>query len=191
MRRKETLIGSSRSESARDRLALIRYSHIVSSAMADLRRCAVRSADTAPFSSRQFDLLEFIAFGDREIAEAARFLGVSVASASASLRRLEQRWLAERSGDGETVRCTVEGRRVVASYRALQKEAMEKALESFGDEECREIARVLERWSLALMSIESDAGNGCLRCDGFHDPKCLLRRTRTCAVPRSAPHSKF
>lgn len=182
MRSRQSHIGPSHNASGRNRLALMRYSHIVSSAIDDIGMSAFRSASGGVLTRRQIDLLEYIAIADRSIEDAAGFLRVSRTATTSSLSRLERRGYVARSSEGAAVRCTYAGRRVVASYRRLQRQAVEKALESFGEEECAEIARVLERWSLALMSIGDESNSPCLRCDGFYDSGCLLKPTRTCAM---------
>ena len=171
----------------RSRLALIRYSHIVSSAVRDvLEREPFEAAGGGGLTPRQVDLLELIAIADRTVEAAASFMHLGATATTRSLSRLERRGLITRRGDNGNglLTCTPKGRSLIARYRTLQEEALTAAIESFGDDELDEVARVLERWSLALMAIEEKGAGPCLRCDGLYDSDCLLQHTRPCAFPK-------
>lgn len=167
---------------------LIRYSHIVSSAVHDvLESEPLEQAGGTGMTVRQFHLLEFIAVERHHIDEVAKFLRVTPPAATKAVDKLEKRGLVVRgacAGDRRLtlLACSDAGLRLVARYRALQQETLAAALSDFADEEISGLAGLLERYSRALVAAETRADGPCLRCSGYFDPDCPLRFTqRGCA----------
>ena len=164
---------------------LIRSSHIVSSAVRDILEAEpLERAGGAGMTPRQFQLLEFIALAGHHIDAVAKFLKVSPPAATKAVDKLEKRGLVVRSGWAGDRRvtllaCSDAGLRLVESYRALQQQIVGEATGGLDDSE---IARVLERYAIALIGVESRSDGPCLRCAGYYDRDCPLQYTqRGCA----------
>ena len=70
------------------------------------------------------------------------------------------------------------GRRLVRRYEALKEERLEPVLDSFSDSELAQFTRLLERFSLQLISQE-DSGEGlCLRCSAYYEEACPVNHLR-------------
>jgi DNA-binding MarR family transcriptional regulator len=172
----------------RNWLPLIRYSHIVSSAVREiLESDPLDQAGGAGMTPRQFHLLEFIALAGHHIDDVAKFLRVSPPAATKAVDKLERRGLVVRGGCAGDRRltllaCSDEGHQLVARYRTLQQETLASAMAGFDHDELSGLAAMLERYSLALISAESNADGLCLRCSGYYDRDCPLQYTqRGCA----------
>ncbi len=164
---------------------LIRYSHIVSSAVRDVLEAEpLERAGGEGMTPRQFQLLEFIALAGHHIDDVAKFLRVSPPAATRAVDKLEKRGLVVRSdcaGDRRVtlLACSERGRVLVERYRALQQETLREALAA---NDGSDIARVLEQYARALIAVETRSDGPCLRCSGWYDRDCPLQFTqRGCA----------
>ena len=167
---------------------LIRYSHIVSSAVRDLLEAEpLEQAGGAGMTPRQFQLLEFIALSGHHVDDVARFLRISPPAATKAVDKLERRGLVVRStcsGDRRLtlLACSERGQQLVERYRALQMETLAAAM---GIADRDEIASALERFARALIQLDTNAEGPCLRCSGYYDRDCPLQHTqRGCAYVR-------
>ena len=167
---------------------LIRYSHIVSSAVRDvLESEPLEQAGGAGMTPRQLQLLEFIAIDGHHIDDVAKFLRVTPPAATKAVDKLEKRGLVVRcacAGDRRltVLMCSENGLQLVDRYRTLQQETLTAALSGFGEDELNGLAALLERYSRALISAETRGNGPCLRCSGYYDRECPLQFTqRGCA----------
>lgn len=169
-------------------LPLIRYSHIVSSAVRDiLENEPLEQAGGKKLTPRQLQLLEFIAITGHHIDDVAKFLRVTPPAATKAVDQLERRGLVVRSGCAGDRRvtllgCSEAGRQLVARYRDLQQQTLAEAMDGFGADELSELAGMLERYARALIAAETRGDGFCLRCSGYYDRDCPLQFTqRGCA----------
>jgi MarR family 2-MHQ and catechol resistance regulon transcriptional repressor len=167
---------------------LVRYSHIISSAVRDvLESEPLEQAGGAGMTPRQFHLLEFIAVDGHHIDDVAKFLRVTPPAATKAVDKLEKRGLVVRcacAGDRRltVLMCSEEGLRFVDRYRTLQQETLAAAMSKFAEDELAGLAGLLERYSCALIAAETRSDGPCLRCSGWFDRNCPLRFTqRGCA----------
>ena len=172
----------------RNWLPLIRYSHIVSSAVREvLETDPLEEAGGAGMTPRQFHLLEFIAVSGHHLDDVAKFLRVSPPAATKAVDKLEQRGLVVRSGCAGDRRvtllaCSAKGTQLVERYRAMQQQALAIAVASFDEEEIAHLTAMLERYALALASADGNGDALCLRCSGYYDRDCPLQYSqRGCA----------
>lgn len=186
--------GQGRIAGQRNWLPLIRYSHIVSSAVREiLESDPLEQAGGTGMTARQLHLLEFIALAGHHIDDVAKFLRVTPPAATKAVDKLEQRGLVVRSGcTGDRrvtlLACSEDGLRLVERYRALQQETLATAMGTFGEEEIAGLAGLLERYALALISADGRSDALCLRCSGYYDRECPLQYTqRGCAYRSVAP----
>ena len=168
-----------------DHFDLLRYSHIFSSAVRDLLELKVlREATDAPLTLPQFHLLKLISLnGSHQVGEVAQFLGVSAPAATKNIDKLEGLGLVRRSRSTADRRATLlessrKGRQLVRRYEALKEERLEPVLDRFSDTELAQFTRMLERFSLQLISQE-DSGEGlCLRCSAYYEEACPVNHLR-------------
>ncbi len=178
----------------RNWLPLIRYSHIVSSAVREiLETDPLEQAGGAGITARQLHLLEFIALAGHHIDDVAKFLRITPPAATKAVDKLERRGLIVRTacaGDRRVtiLACSEEGLQLVARYRSLQQETLATAMGAFDDDEISRFAGILERYALALISADGRSDAPCLRCSGYYDRDCPLQYTqRGCAYRSAAP----
>ena len=166
-------------------IPLIRYSHIVSSAVRDILEAEpLQHAGGTGMTPRQFQLLEFIALAGHHIDDVARFLRISPPAATRAVDKLERRGLVVRSGCAGDRRvtllaCSDRGQQLVERYRALQQETIAAAMAGVDRDA---IAAALESYARALVAAEITTEGPCLRCSGYYDRDCPLQFTaRGCA----------
>ena len=167
---------------------LIRYSHILSSAVRDvLESEPLEATGGAGMTPRQIHLLEFIAVDGHHIDDVAKFLRVTPPAATRAVDKLEQRGLVvrcTRAGDRRitVLMCSEEGTRLVQRYRDQQQQTLAAAMSDLSDDELTGLTGLLERYSRALVGAETRSDGPCLRCSGYFDRDCPLRFTqRGCA----------
>jgi len=170
---------------------LIRYSHIVSSAVRDvLESEPLEHAGGAGMTPRQLHLLEFIAIEGHHIDDVAKFLRITPPAATKAVDKLEGRGLVVRCASADDRRLTVlmcseNGLLLVDRYRDLQQQTLAAAMSELTDEDLNGLEGLLERYSLALIGAENRGDGPCLRCSGYYDRDCPLRFTqRGCAYAR-------
>jgi DNA-binding MarR family transcriptional regulator len=181
-------VNRSRTATQRNLTPLIRFSHIISSAVRQiLEEDALREAGGDRMTPRQLHLLEFIAGSGHHIDDVAKFLRVTPPAATKAVDRLEAFGLVSRSGcPGDRrltlLTCTEAGTMLVARYRALQNETVTTALAMFTSEEIEAMTSMLERYSTALIAADARGAELCLRCSGYYDKDCPLQHSqRGCA----------
>jgi DNA-binding MarR family transcriptional regulator len=161
------------------------YSHIFASAVRDLLELKVlREVTDDPLTLPQFHLLKLISLnGSHKVGEVARFLGVSPPAATKNIDKLEGLGLVARSrstGDrrAKLLASSRKGRQLVKRYEAVKEQRLEPVLDGFGEEELRQLTRLLERFSLLLIN-QQDAGEGlCMRCSAYYDEACPVDHLR-------------
>jgi DNA-binding MarR family transcriptional regulator len=164
---------------------LLRYSHIFASAVRDLLEIKVlREVTDDPLTLPQFHLLKLISLnGSHQVGEVAQFLGVSPPAATKNIDKLEGLGLVARSPSTDDRRATLlasssKGRGLVRRYEALKEERLEPVLDGFSKKEIGQLTRLLERFSLLLIS-QQDSGEGlCLRCSAYYDEACPVNHLR-------------
>jgi DNA-binding MarR family transcriptional regulator len=157
----------------------LRYSHIFASLVREiLEEKILDEVSPAPLSLSQFHLLKLIALnGKHQVGEVADFLGVSPPAATKNIDKLERLGLVSRLPSPGDRRATLlsssaKGRRLVRKYEATKEERLTPVLDGFSTEELRQLARLMERFSLRLLNSEG-AGDGlCFRCSAYYEEDC-------------------
>lgn len=163
---------------------LLRNAHIFSSAVRDVLEVELlRQVTSHPLSPSQFNLLKLISGNGRHrVGDIARMFGVSAAAATKTVDKLERLGLVNRLPSPDDRRATLlvsspAGRRLVADYEAVKEERLLPVLDDFSDAELDRLGRLLDRLSVGLLSDRDRTDGGfCLRCCGYYDPQCSLRR---------------
>lgn len=172
-----------------DGLRLVRYSHIFASAVREvLELKLVREVSSVPLTLSQFHLLKLMFLNGRhQVGEVADFLGVSPPAATKNIDKLEALGLVFRApseGDRRATLLSVspKGRRLVRRYEALKTARLAPVLVKFRSKELKQLAHLLERFSLSLLERElagGDDGHGvCLRCDAYIESGCPVGQLR-------------
>jgi DNA-binding MarR family transcriptional regulator len=157
----------------------LRYSHIFSSLVREvLEEKILEQVSPAPLSISQFHLLKLIALNGRhQVGEVADFLGVSPPAATKNIDKLERLGLVMRQPSPGDRRATLlsssaKGRRLVDRFEELKQQRLEPILEGFTPEELRQLARLMERFSLRLLKSEKESDGLCFRCSAYYDESC-------------------
>jgi DNA-binding MarR family transcriptional regulator len=155
-----------------------------------------------PLSLSQFHLLKLIALnGKHQVGEVADFLGVSPPAATKNIDKLERLGLVIRQRSPGDRRATLlsssaKGRRLVDKYETVKEKRLAPILAGFSTDELRQLARLMERFSLRLLNAEDAGDDVCFRCSAYYEEICpvnhlhgqcpyqRLRKTRI--PPRSA-----
>lgn len=162
-------------------LQLIRYSHIFSSAVREvLELSLLRTLGAQAVSPRQLQILRFIDTGHHHIDDVAKFLDVTGPAATQALDKLENLGLVLRTPSGDDRRlkflsCSEKGKQLIASFGSLEAERLDEILSHFSRREITVMARLLERYSLALIGYEAPATTACLRCHGYFEADCPVQ----------------
>lgn len=164
------------------RFALTRYCHVFSSVIREVLETALLH-DVAGngLSLAHFYLLKFIVLTNgHQLHEVAEFLGITPPAATKTVDKLERLGLVARvpcQGDRRATLLTAStaGRLLVQRYETREQEWIERAAQTFTAEDLAALARLLERYSLALVSLAGDRDRICLRCSGYFDAECSLR----------------
>lgn len=171
---------------------LLRYAHVFAATVQEILELKLLKQVCAdPLTLSQFHLLKLISLnGQHQVGEVADFLGVSAPAASKNIDKLERLGLVARAqsqGDRRAILLSSsrKGRQLVERYEALKAARLTPVLEAFSTEDLRELSRLLERFSLAL--IESDeTGDGlCFRCSAYFDDNCPVTN-----LHESCPYQK-
>ena len=162
-----------------DLFNLLRYAHIFSAVVQEILELKLlREVSPDPLSLSQFHLLKLISLnGQHQVGQVADFLGVSAPAASKNIDKLERLGLVAREhskGDRRAIllASSRKGRRLVEDYEDLKQRRLMPVLDSFTSTDLRQLTRLLERFSVALIDAEQ-AGDGlCFRCSAYFDDNC-------------------
>lgn len=164
--------------------AVTRYSHIFSAAVREILEVGIlRDAGGDDLTPRQLDVLRYIALGQHHVDDIARFLDVTGPAATKAIDKLERRGLVVRrpSGEGNGDRrrtylsCSEKAVGMITRHRVLERQRIEDVLTAFTEEELGQMAILLERYSLSLVSSSPVRDVPCLRCSGHFDLNCPLQ----------------
>ncbi len=174
---------------------LLRFSHTLGSLLREILEDRFL-AETCPLhlSRVQFCFLKLVTLlPDPAVGDVGRRLGVSAAAASKAVDRLEALGLVARRpcpGDRRVtrVRPTPAGRRLVADFERLKSSQVAPVMATLGDDRCRELCDLLEEVCVGLMAGQTHHRSACLRCSGYFDPDCSIRRVHgECALAVAMP----
>ena len=159
--------------------SFLRYSHIFASLVREiLEEKILGEVSPAPLSLSQFHLLKLIALnGKHQVGEVADFLGVSPPAATKNIDKLERLGLVARLPSPGDRRATLlssspKGRRLVDKYETAKEERLTPVLAGFSQEELRQLARLMERFSLRLLNGEGAEDGLCFRCSAYYEESC-------------------
>lgn len=165
-----------------DLFGLIRYSHIFGAAVRELLEVKLLEKIGADhLSLPQLHLLQLITLnGAHQIGQIADFLGVSPPAATKNVDKLERLGLVTRTPSQDDRRATLlasspKGRRLVRRFQTLKLKRLEPVLDAFSSEELAQLARLLEKFSIALIRSDEELEGLCLRCSAHFDPSCPIR----------------
>lgn len=166
---------------ARDRLDLLRYSHIFSTVVRELLELdTLRQVSPDPLSLSQFHLLKLISLkGRHQVGQVAGFLGVSAPAASKSIDKLERLGLVSRrqsKGDRRAtlIRPSLKGRQLVEDFETLKADRLEPVLGEFDAKEVRQLTSLLERFAISLIEAGGAGEDLCFRCSAYFDVNCPI-----------------
>jgi DNA-binding MarR family transcriptional regulator len=166
-------------------LRLLRDSHIFASAIREfLDVRLLREISTEPLTPSQFHILKLMSLnGLRQVGEVANLLGVSSPAATKNIDKLERLGLVARSrsqGDRRATLLSVsrKGRRLVRKYDDLRVTCFSPMLEGFKPSEIKQLTKLLERLSSALVARSPSGERFCLRCAGYIEDECPVGRIR-------------
>jgi DNA-binding MarR family transcriptional regulator len=166
-------------------LRLLRDSHIFASAVREVLDVRLlREVSPHPLTPSQFQVLRLMSFnGPHQIGEVAGFLGVSPPAATKNIDKLERLGLVARApstGDRRATLLTVstKGRRLVRKYDQHKAAYLSPVLESFRPAEIERFSDLLERFSVSLLRQQPIGDRFCLRCAGYIEADCPVRRMR-------------
>lgn len=176
-------------EAGDDLFALLRYSHIFASAVREILEIKLLGEiSPEPLTLSQFHLLKLISLnGHHQVGEVADFLGVSPPAATKNVDKLERLGLVERRPSKGDRRATLlgsspRGRGLVRRYESLKAERLTPVAEAFDAAELRQMADLLKRFAVALLSAERSEGAGdsgvCLRCSAYFEESCPIPHIR-------------
>lgn len=100
-------------------------------------------------SMAQFKALVFLSGGSARMGDLARFLGISLSSATNLADRLESKGLVQRDHDREdrrvvTCELTTEGRQTINRFWQIGRQQVDKLTEALSDEELQGVIESLE-----------------------------------------------
>jgi DNA-binding MarR family transcriptional regulator len=171
--------------SGNDEFRLLRYSHIFAAAVREfLESKPLQKISPLQLTLSQLHVLKLISYnGLQQIHEVADYLGVSAPSATKNVDKLERLGLIFRlrsKGDRRAtlLRISPAGRQLVRKYEELKNEQLEPVLGAFQPSEIRQLADLLERFSVSLLEQEHPPFGACLRCDAYVDSDCCVAEVR-------------
>ena len=159
--------------------SLLRQSHIFASVVREVLDLGLlREATPLPLTVSQFHLLKLMSLnGHHQLSHVAQFLGVSAPAATKNIDKLERLGLVSRTpseGDRRATWLAVspKGRRVVRKYEGLKSARLAPVLQSFPPAKLEELTKLLECFSVSLLSTEAPSGGMCLRCAAYIEQGC-------------------
>ncbi|TNF83200.1 MAG: MarR family transcriptional regulator [Acidobacteria bacterium] len=158
---------------------LLRYSHIFASVIREILEIKLLNEVTPnSLTLSQFHLLKLISLnGKHQVGQVADFLGVSPPAATKNIDKLEGLGLVYRRQSKGDRRATLlsssaKGRRLVEKYETLKAERLTPVINAFSTDELDQLARWLERFSLALLHAEESGEGLCFRCSAYFEEQC-------------------
>ena len=158
---------------------LLRFSHIFASVVREfLELQLLHEVSDEDLSLSQLHLLKLITLdGDHQMGQVAEFLGISAPAATKNIDKMERLGLVSRIPSTGDRRATLlapsrQGRRLVSRYEALKEDRLAPVLEGFNKKELKQMADLLERFSLRLIHAQEPMSQICLRCSAYYDEHC-------------------
>lgn len=171
---------------------LLRCCHIFASAIREtLELELLRSVSNKRLTCSQLYLLKLMAEnGHHQVGELASFLGVTPPAATKNIDKLERLGLVVRQRSVGDRRATLlsasaQGRQLVQQYEELKAARLSSALSRFQAEEVSQAMDLLERFAVALLSVDS-SDQGChLRCAAYIASDCPVGQ-----IHGGCPHAR-
>jgi len=158
---------------------LLRYSHIFASVVREfLELQLLHEVSDEDLSLSQLHLLKLITLdGEHQMGQVAEFLGISPPAATKNIDKMERLGLVSRIPSTGDRRATLlqpsrQGRKLVSRYEALKEDRLAPVLEGFNKKELKQMADLLERFSLRLIHAQEPMSQICLRCSAYYDEHC-------------------
>jgi DNA-binding MarR family transcriptional regulator len=158
---------------------LLRFSHIFASVVREfLELQLLHEVSEEDLSLSQYHLLKLITLdGEHQMGQVAEFLGISPPAATKNIDKMERLGLVSRMPSTGDRRATLlepsqQGRKLVSRYEALKESRVAPVLESFSQAELKQMADLLERFSLRLIHAQEPMSQICLRCSAYYDENC-------------------
>ncbi|MBU0640872.1 MAG: MarR family transcriptional regulator [Planctomycetes bacterium] len=171
--------GSRRASSGAGFLRFLRDSHIFAAAIHEILDVKLlQEVSPCPLTPSQLHILKLMSLnGHHQVGQVADLLGVSPPAATKNIDKLERLGLVVREpskGDRRATLLSVSrrGRRLVQKYEELRAARLTPVLEDFRAEEIEQFTRLLERFSVSLLSQEMSGAGFCLRCAGYIEDDC-------------------
>ena len=171
--------------SSKDLFQLQRFSHIFASVVRELlEKQLLEEVSPHQLTISQLHLLKLISMnGQHQIGEVADFLGVSSPAATKNIDKLERLDLVSRTpspGDRRAIllESSRAGRKLVKEYEKLKTKRLEAVMNAFSSSDLRQLTRLLERFSLALIMANDTEDGLCFRCSAFFDERCPIMHIR-------------
>lgn len=160
-------------------MRLLRNSHIFAAAIHEILDVKLlREVSPEPLTPSQFQVLKLMSFdGEHQVGEVASFLGVSPPAATKNIDKLERLGLVTRTpskGDRRATLLSVsrKGRRLVQKYDERRAARLAPVVHGFKPAEIEQFSRLLERFSVSLLTQERSGDRFCLRCAGYIEDDC-------------------
>lgn len=160
---------------------LLRYSHIFASVVREfLELQLLHEVSDEDLSLSQLHLLKLITLdGEHQMGQVAEFLGISPPAATKNIDKMERLGLVSRIPSTGDRRATLlqpsrQGRKLVSRYEALKEDRLAPVLEGFNKKELKQMADLLERFSLRLIHAQEPMSQICLRCSAYYDEHCPI-----------------
>jgi DNA-binding MarR family transcriptional regulator len=168
----------------------LRYGHILSSLLREFLESAfLEQFCDQPLTRSQFCFLKLIAGNSElQVGEIARCLGVSPASSSKNLDRLEELGLVIRETSPDDRRATLlsaspEGERIVAEFERLKAARIAPVIDDLGEERTGQLADLLQKVCLSLLERQTVPDAPCMRCAGYYREDCAVEELQgECAL---------
>lgn len=158
---------------------LLRDSHIFASAVQEvLAARPLREASRLPITPAQLQLLALMSLdGLRQARDVASLLRVSPPAATKAIDKLEQLGLVVRTASVGDRRATLlslspKGRRLLKRYEQRKACLLTEILADFEPREIDRLARLLERFAVALLRVQAGEESVCLRCAAYIQDDC-------------------
>jgi DNA-binding MarR family transcriptional regulator len=168
----------------------LRYGHILSSLLREFLETSFLD-QLVPFrlTRSQFCFLKLIAANtDLQVGELAWSLGVSPASSSKNIDRLEELGLVVRETSPTDRRATLlsassAGRNLVCEFERLKAARLAPVIAELGEEKTAELCDLLQDVCLKLLEQHAVPDAPCLRCAGYFRQDCAVEELQgECAL---------